>query len=153
MPKSDDVRRVPRSDAGAALKKCQECLSSAQDAIGSARWDSAGLNAIHAGIAAADAVAIASAGLRSASQDHGAVVALLEKQVPEFAAGQRRRLTVLLKIKNQVAYEQRLLTEVEARQLVDQAGRLARWAAGVVAAHTRWLRPTPHSHTSAFTRS
>jgi hypothetical protein len=29
----------------------------------------------------------------------------------------------------------RLLTEVEARQLVDQAARLARWAANVVNAH------------------
>jgi len=35
-------------------------------------------------------------------------------------------------MKNQVAFEQRLLTYVEARQLVDQAMRLTRWAEGVV---------------------
>ena len=74
-------------------------------------------------------------GMRSSSQDHGAVLALLELHVPEFTTMQRRQLGGLLKVKNQVAYEQRLLTEVEGRQLVDQASRLVRWAAMVVAAH------------------
>ena len=135
MPKNDDVRATPRGDARAALAKCQEFTASAHDALGSGKWNSAGLSAIHAGIAAADAALIASAGLRSASQDHGAVLSLLEQQVPEFNGGQRRQLGGLLKMKNQVAYERRLLNEVEARQLVDHAARLSRWAAGVVDAH------------------
>ncbi len=134
MPRND-VRTVPRSDARAALAKCQEFTATAQDALGAGKWNSAGLSAIHAGIAAADAAVIASAGLRSASKDHGAVIALLEQQVPEFVATQRRQLAGLLKMKNQVAYEQRLLTDIEARQLVDQAVRLARWAASVADAH------------------
>jgi len=124
-----------RSDARASLVKCLEFLATAQDALGAGTWNSAGLNAIHAGIAAADAALIASAGLRSASQDHGAAVTLLEQQLPEFTATQRRQLGGLLKMKNQVAYEQRLLTDVEARQLVDQAARLARWAERAVEAH------------------
>lgn len=37
-------------------------------------------------------------------------------------------------MKNVVAYEERLLTENEARQLVDQARRLTRWASDVVEA-------------------
>lgn len=135
MPRSDDVRVVPRSDARAALTKCQEFTGTAQEALGSGKWNAAGLAAIHAGTAALDAALIASAGLRSASQDHGAVIALLEQQVPEFTAAQRRQFAGLLKMKNQVAYEQRLLTDIEARQLVDQAARLSRWATGVVAAH------------------
>jgi hypothetical protein len=45
-----------------------------------------------------------------------------------FTAIQRRRLAGLLKMKNQVSYDQRLLTETEARQLVDFATRLSRWA-------------------------
>ena len=136
MSKNDDVRSVPRGDARASLTKCEEFTSTALDALNSHRWNSAGLSAIHAGIAAADAALIASAGLRSASQDHGSVANLLEQQVPEFTAAQRRQLGGLLKMKNQVAYEQRLLTEIEARQLVDQARRLARWAADTVAAHS-----------------
>lgn len=135
MPRDDDTRTTPRSNARAALVKCLEFTASAQDALGAGKWNSAGLSAIHAGIAAADAALIASAGLRSASQDHGAVIAMLERQVPEFSATQRRQFAGLLKMKNQVAYEQRLLTDIEARQLVDQAARLARWATGVVDAH------------------
>ena len=135
MPRRDDVRAATRSDARAALVKCLEFMATAQDALGSGKWNSAGLNAIHAGIAAADAALIASAELRSASQDHGAVVALLEQQVPEFTTTQRRQLGGLLKMKNQVAYEQRLLTDVEARQLVDHSARLARWAKRTVEAH------------------
>ena len=137
MPRSDDLRSTPRGDARAALAKCHEFTVTAQGALGAGNWNAAGLNAIHAGIAAADAALIASAGLRSASQDHGAVITLLDQQVPEFAATQRRQLGGLLKMKNQVAYEQRLLTEVEARQLVDQAARLARWVTGVVTDHLR----------------
>ncbi|MHB1016509.1 MAG: HMG-box domain-containing protein [Coriobacteriia bacterium] len=136
MSKNDDVRSVPRSDARSSLIKCEEFTTTALDALSSQRWNSAGLSAIHAGIAAADTALIASAGLRSASQDHGSVVNLLEHQVPEFTAAQRRQLGGLLKMKNQVAYEQRLLTEIEARQLVDQAKRLARWAVDTVAAHS-----------------
>ena len=135
MPKNDDVRQTPRKDARAALDKCREFTNTAQTALEDDRWNAAGLNAIHAGIAAADAALIASAGLRSASQDHGSVVSLLEQQVPEFAATQRRQLSGLLKMKNQVAYEQRLLTHIEARQLVDHATRLTRWAEGVVKDH------------------
>jgi len=62
-------------------------------------------------------------------------VTLLEQQVPEFTATQRRQLGGLLKMKNQVAYEERLLTDVEARQLLDHAVRLARWAERAVDAH------------------
>ena len=112
-----------------------EFATSAKSDLRETRWDSAGLTAIHAGISAADAAIIASAGLRSTSQDHGAVLQLLDDQVPEFTATQRRQLGGLLKMKNRVAYEQRLLAETEARQLVDQADRLARWAQRVVNDH------------------
>ena len=135
MPKNDDVRSAPRGDARAAINKCREFTDTAQTALATERWNAAGLNAIHAGIVAADAALIASAGLRSASQDHGSVISLLERQVPEFGATQRRQLSGLLKMKNQVAYEQRLLTQIEARQLVDHATRLTRWAEVVVKDH------------------
>lgn len=96
------------------------------------KWNAAGLAAVHSGIAAVDAAVIASAGVRSISADHRSVITLLELHVAEFSATQHRQLTGLLQMKNAVAYEQRLLTETEARQLVDHARRLAKWAEGVV---------------------
>jgi hypothetical protein len=114
------------------MAKAEQFAAAAVSELDASRWDAAGLTAIHAGIAAADAAFIASVGQRSSSQDHGAVVASLAS-VPEFAAMQRRQLAGLLKMKNAVAYEQRPLAETEARQLVDHARRLTRWAAEVVA--------------------
>ncbi|MDZ4064352.1 MAG: hypothetical protein U1E22_06745 [Coriobacteriia bacterium] len=127
-----ETRATPRGHAAQSLTKCIEFSESAQAALGDRRWNSAGLDAIHAGVAAADAALIATAGLRSISKDHGAAMDLIETGVPEFTATQRRQLAGLLKMNNQVAYEQRLLTEMEARQLVDHATRLAKWATGVV---------------------
>lgn len=135
MAKRTDEKATDRGQAKSALKKAKEMSSAATSELARGHWDAAGLNAVHAGICAADAALIASAGVRSVSQDHGAVVGLLVERVPEFTATQRRQLGGLLKMKNIVAYEQRLLTETEALQLVDQANRLTRWASAVVESH------------------
>lgn len=135
MASAANVRATQRSEATKSLAKCLEFADVAGASLDSERWNGAGLAAIHSGICAADAALIASAGLRSISADHGAVVALLDAQVPEFTATQRRQLGGLLKTKNRVAYEQRLLAETEARQLVDHARRLANWAQRVVEEH------------------
>ena len=132
MAKLSDVADVPRGEARVALAKSLEFSAAAQSEAGAKRWNAAGLAAIHSGISAADAALIASTGLRSTSQDHGAVIPLLEAQIPEFKTQQRWQLGGLLKKKNQVAYERRLLSEVEAKQLVDQATRFTHWADGVV---------------------
>lgn len=132
MAKLTGVADTPRGEARKAPSKAVEFIEAAQADTQAQRWNAAGLEAIHSGIAAADAALIASAGLRSTSQDHGAVVPLLEAQIPEFKAEQRRQLGGLLKKKNQVANEQRPLSEVEARTLVDHAARLARWATVLV---------------------
>lgn len=135
MRRSSDTRETPRGDSRKYLAKSEEFAASAAAALETGSWNSAGLSAVHAGVSAADAVLVASAGVRSISKDHGSVVVLLEARAPEFGAPQKRQLAGLLKMKNEVAYEQRLLTEVEARQLVDHANRLVRWARKVVADH------------------
>jgi hypothetical protein len=132
MPPAEDARSVPRADARSSLKKAQELVAAAESALSEGRWNAAGLDAIHAGICGADAALIAVAGVRSASKDHGVAVQLLAARVRDFTAAQRRHLTGLLKEKNAVAYEGRLLTEVEARQLVDHGRRLVRWSTELV---------------------
>jgi len=104
MARLDDVRATPRSEATRSFAKCAEFADVARDALEGEKWDGAGLSAIHSGICAADSALIASAGLRSTSSDHGAVIAILDAQVPEFTATQRRQLGGLLKMKNRVAY-------------------------------------------------
>lgn len=132
MAGAEDVRSVPRAEARNSLKKAQELVAAAESALSDAQWNAAGLDAIHAGICGADAALIAVAGVRSASMDHGAAGQLLTARVRDFTSTQRRHLTGLLKEKNAVSYEGRLVTDVEARQLVDHARRLVRWAAELV---------------------
>jgi hypothetical protein len=134
MISHSDIRTVPRVEARVALSKAREFLTSAEAALVASRWNAAGLAAIHAGICASDAAVIAAAGVKSASKDHGAVVELLDQRVMEFKATQRRQLMGLLK-KNAVAYDSRLVTEVEARQLFDQADRVVTWSEDVVERH------------------
>ena len=132
MRRSDMVREAPRCDAGKALSLARELIVSGDTAMAVGHWRVAGLNAVHAGISAADAALIGAAGVRSASQDHGTVSELLGSRVPEFKIAQKRQLNGLLKVKNAIAYEQRPVTEVEARVMLDQARRFVEWASGVV---------------------
>ena len=132
MPRREPARDVPKAEARRSLKMAHELVDTADWALRSERWHAAGLDAIHAGICGADAALIAVAGIRSVSQDHGAVVELLAAHVRDFTATQRRQLTGLLKEKNDVAYEQRPLTDVEAHRLVDQSRRFVKWAGAIV---------------------
>lgn len=133
MGRGSEVRRVPREEARTYLAKAKEFSAGAVDDLEQGRWNAAGLSAIHAGICAADAVVIASGGVRSASRDHGSALHLLKKTVPSVPAAHERQLTGLLGMKNAVEYESRLLRESESKTLVEQSGRLVKWAGEVVA--------------------
>lgn len=108
--RSDDTRPAQRSDARKYLVKAREFDEVARDALAGGKPNAAGLAAIHAGISAADAALVASAGVRSASRDHSASIPLLQKLVPEAGATQERQLRGVLALKNVIAYEQRLVT-------------------------------------------
>jgi hypothetical protein len=110
----------------------RECLEVAEHSLTVSRWHAAGVNAIHAGVAAADAALGAAAGYRSASPDHGTVVRLLQESIDGFPTASSRQITGLLKQRNSIYYEARTVTEIEARTLVDQARRFVDWASGVV---------------------
>jgi hypothetical protein len=67
-------------------------------------------------------------GYVSAESDHQAVLGLLEARVSTFGAAPRRQLAGLLRAKSSVEYSNRLVTETEARRLVDAAQRFLEWA-------------------------
>jgi len=135
LSRGDRTNAIEKAEARKYLTKAQDFLETARLAAQDGRWNSAGLAAIHTGISAADASIVASTGIRSASRDHGAAVDLLRTAVPEASASQERQLSGLLGMKNTVEYEQRLVTEAEARSMVEHAGRLLKWAGTVVSAH------------------
>jgi HEPN domain-containing protein len=130
---------VARSEAPSFLAKAEQFLQEASEAVGGSRADAAMLNAIHAAVSAADAVATALVGQRSADPDHTRAADLLE----ELAGGSSevrahaRQFRTLLARKNVVEYESRRATAGEAKDAVARATRLVDWAGGVVREATR----------------
>lgn len=119
-----------RGSAPDYLAKSEEFLGAARRALEDDASDAAMLNAIHAGISAADAVCVALAGTRSTDPDHARAVDLLEevgRGAPEFR-DKAKQLRQLVTKKSVVEYEARRARAAEARDSVRRAERLAMWA-------------------------
>ena len=134
MPRRAKSTAVPRSEARLFLAKATQYLIDCEGAAEANRHDTVMLIGIHAGISAADAVAVALAGLRSTDQDHHRTIELLE-QVAGSSAGVKRhagQLRELLARKNIVEYESRRATAREAADALRRASRLVAWAREMV---------------------
>ncbi len=123
-----------RREASLYLAKAEQFVEQAQVARESSRHDAAMLNSIHAAISAADAVAVALSGRRSADPDHQRAVDLLEEVGgrSESITIQVRQLRALLAKKNAVEYESRRATAKEAAEAVARAVRIVEWVGETV---------------------
>ena len=131
------ARRTVAVGAAASRRyrlRANEFLELTEDALARQKWNGAGTMAIHAGISAADAVLAFAANLRSREADHAAVLGLLETHVEGFDVPARRHLAGLLRSKNSVEYDDRVVTPTEAKQLVDHARRFLAWAEKTIGA-------------------
>lgn len=119
-----------RAEAAQHLAKASQFLDVARLALEGGRHDAGMLNAIHAGISAADAVTVAIAGERSADPDHIRAVTLLEQVAggSESVRIRARQLRMLIEKKNAVEYESRRASGEEAAQAVERAERIVSWA-------------------------
>src|SRR5690349_1859837 len=93
------------------LRRAHEYAAAADQLLTDGLFSAAGLQAVHAAIAAADAALAWHAGRRSSEPEHQAVVDALRADVPDFDGAARRQLTGVLKWKNTLAYEPRDITE------------------------------------------
>ena len=127
---------VRRGEASLYVAKADQFLEQARAALESERYDAALLNAIHAAISGADAVSVALVGRRSTDPDHQRAVDLLEEAAGSAPAirARSRQVRALLARKNTVEYESRPASGRDARDGVEQAGRVVAWAREVVAA-------------------
>ncbi len=134
MPERARTVTTSRGEASLYLAKAEQFVVHAQVALESSRHDAAMLNSIHAAISAADAVAVALSGRRSADPDHRRAVDLLEEVGgrSESITIQVRRLRALLAKKNVVEYESRRATAKEAAEAVARAVRIVEWAGETV---------------------
>jgi hypothetical protein len=82
-----------------------------------------GLNAVNAGIAAADAICGSKLGYRSSGQDHKQAIGLLAQAIPERKTA-ARDLGRLLEAKTLTSYGASHITEARASELLRYATRL-----------------------------
>jgi HEPN domain-containing protein len=120
--------KVARSRASHYLKRAEQFNESMHEAHEKGNWESAGLNAVHCGISACDAILVVSEGIRSKSLKHDDAVTLLERYIkgPDVYDA-AKYLRWLIGKKNIVAYEERGLTKKEADAAVKNADAFLKW--------------------------
>ncbi len=109
-------------------RNATECFAGMKEAALAQRWHLTALNGVHCVIAAADALLIYSAGVRSTSKNHLDVFTLLARHVedPERDRMLRHGLGVLRQ-KTDIAYGAKSISENEAYQLMKQVERFYEW--------------------------
>ena len=126
------TRSATPADAAAYLAKAAEFLRAAQDSFELSNRTAATGNAVHAGIAASDALAAALSG--SVSQgDHADAPGHLDA-IGGDAKIAARQLRQLLPLKTQAEYDPRPISITEARRAVSAASRLVSLAERVIPA-------------------
>jgi HEPN domain-containing protein len=129
MAGEPQTKRVDKSKAGTFWGRAQQCAAAMDDALKRGHWEAAGINAVHCAISANDAILVALRGIRPASQDHkDAVRVLLSQFKEEDAQGAAKRLGAIISKKSRVEYEQKRMTEKEAREIALDAQRFIEWA-------------------------
>ena len=122
------IGKSSKEDYKKFLKKADEFHEMMQQSLMKEKWNAAGLNAIHTGISANDALLTFHFGLRSISPKHDDAVKLLismmKRDDVEIKAKHLRRI---ISVKNLVEYDGRLLSRSEAESLAKHAERFLDW--------------------------
>lgn len=110
------------------LKKAEEFFEMMQQSLIKEKWNAAGLNAIHTGISANDALLTFHFGLRSISPKHDDAVKLLISMMKRDDTEKKaKHLRRLISAKNLVEYDGRLLSRKEVESLARHAERFLVW--------------------------
>jgi len=119
------TRDVEKSLYTNYLKRAEECCHAAKNSFETQEWNAATISAIHACIAASDAMCIYFLGKRNASESHNEAAALFKaiKANDEEINTNANRISRILSIKNMAEYEDRLIFRTEAEKVLKDCGR------------------------------
>lgn len=123
------TRDVPRQAYENYLQRARECLEAAQDSFDRQAWNAAAINAIHACVAASDALCVFFLGKRYAGDDHSDVIRLL-RMIRNQDVGMDpiiQKVSRILDSKHAVEYEERLTRAVEAEKILRDAKRVVEY--------------------------
>jgi HEPN domain-containing protein len=132
MTKKRKTRAVAKSEYREFLAKAKDFASMLDLALAEGKWNSAGLQAVHAVISASDAVIVYYGGVRSVELDHREVVGLLHDIIGDAAATAGRHVSRVIAKKNLVEYEGRSISQAEAREMAEHAKRFLEWVMGML---------------------
>jgi HEPN domain-containing protein len=121
------VSKVERNLYTNYLVRAEECLSAARHSLSLNEWNASAINAIHSGIASLDALCVYYLGQRHAGGNHEDAIILFRsiKQLNrEDIDGIANRVIKILKMKNMAEYEERLVHQAEAQNILKDAERL-----------------------------
>ena len=128
MTREPDFKRVEKRAAIVFWRRAVQCEAAMNDALARGHWEAAGINAVHCAISANDAVLAAVPAIKVTSKDHRDAVRLLSSRLKsEDAQAAAKRLDIIISKKGRVEYEQKRLSEKEARSLVLDAERFLDW--------------------------
>jgi HEPN domain-containing protein len=130
MTRKRKTRAVDKNAYREFLVKARDFASMMDVSIAGGKWNSAGLQAVHAVISASDAVIVYYGGVRSIEPDHREVVGLLHDIVGDTAAAAGRHVSRVIAKKNLVEYEGRSITQTDAKEMVEHAKRFLEWVVG-----------------------
>ena len=119
------TRDVEKSLYTNYLKRAEECYHAAKNSFETQEWNAATISAIHACIAASDAMCIYFLGKRNVSENHNEAVAIFKaiKADDEATNTNANRLSRILSIKNMAEYEDRLVFRAEAKKVLNDCER------------------------------
>lgn len=121
------IKQMTAAEVRVRAEHARDCLLTAQTRFEAggpmASNNTTGLNAVNAGIAAADAMCGSKLGYRSSGQDHKQAIALLAQALPEKKTA-ARDLGRLLEAKTLTSYGASHITEARASDLLKYATRL-----------------------------
>lgn len=119
------TRDVEKSLYTNYLKRAEECYHAAKNSFKTQEWNAATISAIHACIAASDAMCIYFLGKRNASENHNEAAALFKtiKSNDAEIDANANRISRILSIKNMAEYEDRLVFKIEAEKILKDCER------------------------------
>ena len=118
------TKDVSKSFYANYLKRAKECFRASKNSLKSQEWNSSAINAIHCCIAACDAMCVYFLGKRHSGESHNNATTLFKtiKNTEEFKTN-TNRIVRILRMKNMVEYEERLVYKIEAEKIFKDCKR------------------------------
>ena len=125
MPqKKRQTKQEEKTAAIDFLKKAQDSQEIMLIAFQNENYNAVGTLAIQCAISSADAICVYEKGVRSISQDHGDIYALVKSILLPKAKEKSNTLKRILAKKNLIQYERRNVFQSEATDLIKSATRI-----------------------------